>query len=129
MFAIIRSGGKQFRITENVKIHVPRLDIPVGDEVVFDDVLMISDEGDTHVGKPRLRGAAVTAEVIKHGLEDKVVVYKFKRRKGERRKAGHRQGYTEVRIKEIHLHHEEKAGSEAEPAEKSNESGEKGTEE
>jgi large subunit ribosomal protein L21 len=129
MFAIIRSGGKQFRITENVKINVPRLDVPVGEEVVFDDVLMISDEGDTHVGKPRLRGAAVTAEVIKHGLEDKVVVFKFKRRKGERRKAGHRQGYTEVRIKEIHLHHEEKAAPEQEPAEQPNESGGESTDE
>lgn len=123
MFAIIRSGGKQFRISENVKINVPRLDLAVGDEVVFDDVLMISDDDGTHVGKPRLSGAAVTGEVIKHGLEDKVVVFKFKRRKGQRRKAGHRQGYTEVRIKEIHLHHDKKAAPEKEPADTSEESG------
>ncbi len=104
MYAIIRQGGKQFRITENSRIKVPEMEAAVGDEVVFDDVILVSSKGETHVGRPTVKGASVRAEVIQHGLEDKIVVFKFKRRKSERRKAGHRQGFTEVVIKEIRLH-------------------------
>jgi len=113
MFAIVRSGGKQFRITENTRIRVPRLEATVGDEVVLDEVLLLSSEGETRVGRPTVRGASVTVEILQHGLEDKVVVFKYKRRKSERRKAGHRQGFTEVLVKKILLHPEDK------PAEKS----------
>lgn len=114
---MIRTGGKQFRITENIRIRVPKIEAHVGDEVVFDEVLMISQEGETHVGKPTIRGASVKAEVIGHGLEDKIVVFKYKRRKNERRKAGHRQGYTEVLIKEIQLHTREKETPDEPPEE------------
>lgn len=101
MFAIIRTGGKQFRITENTRIRVPKLEAAIGEEIVFDDVLMVSLEGRAQVGRPRVKGASVTAQVLEHGREDKIVVFTMKRRKNERRKAGHREGYTDVLIKKI----------------------------
>ena len=112
MFAIIRSGGKQFRITEKARIRVPRIDAAIGDEVIFDDVLLLSSEGETHVGRPTVKGAGVTAEVLQHGLEEKIVIFKYKRRKNERKKAGHRQGFTEVLVRKISLHPEEKSAEE-----------------
>jgi large subunit ribosomal protein L21 len=101
MFAIVRTGGKQFRITENTRIRVPKLDTPIGQDVVFDEVLMVSSEGKTHVGRPKVKGASVIAQVLEHGREDKIVVFTMKRRKNERRKAGHREDYTDVLIRKI----------------------------
>jgi large subunit ribosomal protein L21 len=94
-----------------MRIRVPRLEATIGDEVLFDDILMITHEGETHVGKATIKGASVRGEVIQHGLEDKIVVFKYKRRKSERRKAGHRQGYTEVLIREILLHPDDQAAA------------------
>ena len=102
-YAIIRTGGKQFRAEPGKTIRVPSLLGEAGTSVEFNDVLLGSENGNVRAGVPALSGAKVTAEIVKHGLGDKIVVFKFKRRKNYARKQGHRQGYTEVRIKDITL--------------------------
>jgi len=101
MYAIFRAKGKQFRAVPDAKLRIPTLDAEPGDTVTFDEVLLMEHDGDVRVGTPALDGASVEAEVVGHGRGDKIVVYKMKRRKGYRKKQGHRQGYTEIRIVEI----------------------------
>jgi large subunit ribosomal protein L21 len=102
-YAIIRTGGKQYRVEPGKKLRVPTLLGDAGATVEFNDVLLGSDGKSVHTGVPTLSGAKVTAEIVKHGLGDKIVVFKFKRRKNYARKQGHRQGFTEVQIKDITL--------------------------
>ena len=102
-YAIIRTGGKQFRAEPGKTLRVPSLLGEAGGEVEFNDVLLGSDNGTVRAGVPTLAGAKVTAEIVKHGLGDKIVVFKFKRRKNYARKQGHRQGFTEVKIRDITL--------------------------
>ena len=102
-YAIFRSGGKQFRAEPGKTLRLPSLTAEAGTTVEFNDVLLGSADGSVKLGVPTLSGAKVTAEIVKHGLGDKIVVFKFKRRKNYARKQGHRQGYTEVRIKDITL--------------------------
>jgi large subunit ribosomal protein L21 len=101
MYAVIRTGGKQFRAEPGASIRVPSLVAEAGDTVTFDDVLLLSDGDSVTVGEPTVSGAEVRAEVVGHGRDRKIIVFKRKRRKGYRRKQGHRQGYTEVRVSEI----------------------------
>jgi len=101
MYAIFRAKGKQFRAVPNQTVRIPSLDIEPGERVTFDDVLLMEADGTVQVGTPSLEGAAVSAEVVRHGKGDKIIVYKMKRRKGYRRKQGHRQKFTEIRILEI----------------------------
>lgn len=101
MYAVFKAGGKQFRAEPGLRIRVPSLDAEPGDAVTFDEVLLTSNGDDVNVGEPTVDGAAVKAEVVAHGRGDKVIVFKRKRRKGYRRKQGHRQGFTEIRIDEI----------------------------
>ncbi len=101
MYAIFRAQGKQFRAEPDATLRLPSLEAEPGDKVSFDEVLLAEREGDVRVGTPTLEGARVAAEVVRHGKDDKIVVYKMKRRKGYRRKQGHRQGFTEVRVLEI----------------------------
>ena len=103
MYAIIRTGGKQFRAEPGKTLRIPSLDTEPGQTVTFGEVLLGATDNDLKVGAPLVDGAAVTAEVVKHGRGEKIVVFKFKRRKNYRRKQGHRQGYTEVRVSEINL--------------------------
>jgi large subunit ribosomal protein L21 len=103
MYAIIRTGGKQFRAEPGKTIRVPSLTAEVGDAVTFDDVLMASTDGGLQVGVPTVAGAAVKGEVVEHGKDKKIIVFKWKRRKNYRRKQGHRQKYTAVRIDEIQV--------------------------
>jgi large subunit ribosomal protein L21 len=103
MYAIIRTGGKQFRAEPGKTLRIPSLDTEPGQTVTFGEVLLGATDDDLKVGAPLVDGAAVTAEVVKHGKGEKIVVFKFKRRKNYRRKQGHRQGYTEVRVSEINL--------------------------
>jgi large subunit ribosomal protein L21 len=103
MYAIFQAKGKQFRADPEGTLRVPLLDAEPGDEVTFDEVLLGEREGRVVVGQPALQGASVLAEVIRHGKDDKIVVYKMKRRKGYRRKQGHRQGFTEILVREIEL--------------------------
>lgn len=101
MYAVISSGGKQYRLTEGDLIEVERLSGNPGDQVVFEQVLYLSDDQNQVVGTPTVEGARVVGEIVDQGRGDKVVVFKFKRRKMYRRKSGHRQFVTRVRIESI----------------------------
>ena len=101
MYAIIKSGDKQFRAQPGMTIRVPSLAAEPGELVTFGDVLLAGGDDGVKVGSPTLDGASVTGEVIRHGREKKVITFKWKRRKNYRLKKGHRQGFTEVRIGEI----------------------------
>jgi large subunit ribosomal protein L21 len=103
MYAIIRTGGKQFRAEPGKTLRIPSLDIEPGESVTFEEVLLGANDGGIKVGAPLVGGAAVTADVVKHGKGEKIIVFKFKRRKNYRRKQGHRQKYTEVRVRDINL--------------------------
>jgi large subunit ribosomal protein L21 len=103
MYAIIKSGDKQFRAEPGTTIRVPSIAADVGASVTFVEVLLAGDGEDVHVGSPALDGATVTGEVVAHGKHRKVIIFKRKKRKNYRRKQGHRQKYTEVRIDEIHV--------------------------
>lgn len=103
MFAIIRTGGRQFKVNEDMRLRVPSLGAAVGEIVTFDQVLLLSRDGETVVGHPCVPGAVVEGEVIRHGLEDKVVIFKMKRRKNYRRTQGHRDKFTEVLIRSIRV--------------------------
>ena len=102
-YAIIRTGGKQFRAEKGVTLRVPTLEGDAGAKVEFTDVLLGSDGKAVTTGTPRLKGAKVSAEIVKHGLGDKIVVFKFRRRKNYAKKQGHRQAFTEVRINDVTL--------------------------
>ena len=102
-YAIIRTGGKQFRVEPGKTVRIPSLVGDTGASVEFNDVLLGSDGNQVRTGVPTLSGAKVTGEIVKQGRGDKIVVFKFKRRKNYARKQGHRQGFTEVRIKDITL--------------------------
>jgi large subunit ribosomal protein L21 len=101
MYAIFEAKGKQFRAEPDATLRMPTLDAEPGDRVTFDHVLLAERNDEIIVGQPSLDGAAVAAEVIRHGRDDKIIVYKMKRRKGYRLKQGHRQGFTEVRVLDI----------------------------
>ena len=100
-YAIIRTGGKQYRVEPGKTYRIPSLAGDPGAKVTFSDVLLSSDGSKTHVGVPALQGASVAAEIVKHGRDEKIIVFKQKRRKNYARKQGHRQGFTEVRIGDI----------------------------
>ena len=102
-YAIIRTGGKQYRVEPGKTYRIPSLVGDAGGKVEFNDVLLGSDGSNVRTGVPSLSGAKVTGEIVKHGRGEKIVVFKFKRRKNYARKQGHRQGFTEVRIKDITL--------------------------
>ena len=102
-YAIFKAAGFQYRAEIGDILRLPTLDAASGETVVFDQVLLGAAGEDVLVGRPTLDGAVVRAEVLRHGRADKVVVFKFKRRKNYRRKTGHRQNFTEVRVNEIDL--------------------------
>ena len=102
-YAIIRTGGKQFRVEPGQSIRVPTLPGDAGSKVEFNEVLLGNTGSAVKVGVPALKGASVSGEIVKHGKDDKIVVFKFKRRKNYARKQGHRQAFTEVRIGAIDL--------------------------
>jgi large subunit ribosomal protein L21 len=103
MYAIFRSGDKQFRAEPGRVVRIPSLDADIGETVTFGDVLVASTDDGVAVGAPTVANAAVTGEVVRHGKDRKVIAFKWKRRKNYRRKQGHRQKFTEVRIGEIRL--------------------------
>lgn len=100
MYAVIRTGGKQYRVAEGDTLRVEKLAGEPGSEVVFDDVLMVGGET-VQVGRPTVDGAQVKAQVVAQRLDKKVIVFKMRRRKGYRRKRGHRQAYTELRVTSV----------------------------
>ncbi|MCP2671997.1 50S ribosomal protein L21 [Maricaulaceae bacterium EIL42A08] len=101
MYAVIKTGGKQYKVSEGDILRVEKLDVEAGDTVSFDEVLMIGGEGDALVGSPAIDGAKVTAEVLDVRKDKKVLVFKKRRRQNYRRKAGHRQWLTVVSVAEI----------------------------
>jgi large subunit ribosomal protein L21 len=103
MYAIFRASGKQFRAEKGKTIRLPLMDAEAGAKVTFDEVLLSSDGQTIKAGTPLVAGAKVEAEVVGVGKEPKIYVFKFKRRKNYRRKTGHRQKYTEVRITDVTL--------------------------
>ncbi|MDQ3555923.1 MAG: 50S ribosomal protein L21 [Gemmatimonadota bacterium] len=103
MYAIIRTGGKQFRAEPGRTLRIPSVDIEPGETLTFDEVLLGSSGDDVKLGLPLVSGAAVTAKVVRHGKGEKIIIFKHKRRKNYRRKQGHRQKFTEVQIDEINL--------------------------
>ena len=99
--AIIETGGKQYRVKEGDVIFIEKLQAQDGETVTFDNVLAIIADDDAKFGSPTVEGASVTAGVVKSGKSKKIIVFKMRRRKGYRRKQGHRQPYTKVQIEKI----------------------------
>jgi large subunit ribosomal protein L21 len=98
MYAIIKTGGKQYRVQENDIVTLEKLEGAEGDSITLDHVLMIGGDDDTQIGAPTVDGASVSAEILEQTRDDKIIVFKKKRRKGYRRKKGHRQYITKVKI-------------------------------
>ncbi|PHR29356.1 MAG: 50S ribosomal protein L21 [Desulfotalea sp.] len=101
MYAIVRTGGKQYQVACGDQVRVEKLEGNVGDSIELVDVLMVSDGDDVKIGQPVLENAKVTAKIAEQGRGVKVIVFKRKRRKGYRLKKGHRQSYTALKIEEI----------------------------
>ena len=101
MYAVIKSGGKQYRVASGEQVRVELISAEVGADVAFEEVLLVGAGEDVKVGAPFVSGAKVTATVVEHGRGDKVRIFKLRRRKHFQKTQGHRQGYTEVRIKDI----------------------------
>jgi large subunit ribosomal protein L21 len=101
MYAIVDIAGKQYKVEKNKFIYTNRLAGEAGSKVSFDNVLLISDNGKTDIGAPAIKGAAVSGTILNHLKDDKVVSFKMKRRKGFRKKVGHRQPLTKVLIDNI----------------------------
>lgn len=101
MYAVIETGGKQYRVAQDDVIRVEKLAAAEGESITLDRVLMVGEGAETKIGAPLVEGSKVVADVESHGRGDKVTIIKFRRRQKYRRKQGHRQAYTELRIKEI----------------------------
>ncbi len=100
MFAIVQTGGKQYKVSEGDVISVEKLENAVGDKVKL-EVLLVSDNGNVVAGSPTVKGAICEAEVLAHGKGDKIVVFKYKPKKNERKKQGHRQPFTQLKVLSI----------------------------
>lgn len=98
MYAVIVSGGKQYRVKEGTILKLEKLPAEAGSNIKFDQVLLVDNDGDVKIGTPVVEGASVTADVIQHGRGKKVEIIKFKRRKHHMKRQGHRQWFTEVKI-------------------------------
>ncbi len=101
MYAIIVDGGRQYKVEEGQELEVDFRELAKGDELTFDRVLAVGGEGDVKLGTPRVEGASVSAEVLGVSFGDKLTVQKFRKRKNSRRRTGHRQMHTRVRINKI----------------------------
>ncbi len=101
MYAVVKTGGKQYRVQEGDVLRVEKLPGDIGGEIAFDDVLMFSDGENLQVGTPKLENIAVTGRIVEQGKARKIIVFKYKRRKRYRRKQGHRQPFTAVKIDSI----------------------------
>jgi len=101
VYAVVRVAGKQVIVRPEEDIKVPRLEADIGSTISLDDVMLYADGADVRVGRPSLGDIRIVAEIIGHGRDPKITVFKMKRRKGYRRKTGHRQGHTVLKIKEI----------------------------
>ena len=102
MYAIIETGGKQYRVTEGDVLTIEKIEVAEGQTVDFDRVLTVVKGGEVVIGKPLVANAKVTAEVVTHGKGKKILVFKYKAKSNYRRRQGHRQPFTKVRIEKIH---------------------------
>ena len=98
MYAVFRTGGKQYRARQGERLRIEKLDAAVGDAVAFEDVLLVGEGAQIKVGAPLLKGGKVDAKVVSQGRDDKIMIVKFRRRKHYKRVLGHRQSFTEVEI-------------------------------
>jgi len=112
MYAVVDIAGQQFKVTEKTKYYVPKLNEKVNAKVTFGNVLMVSDDNKTNFGSPYIKGAKVSAKVLEHLKDDKVIVFKKKRRTGYQKSNGHRQQLTKIEITNIALSKETKAAKE-----------------
>ncbi|MFK8059390.1 MAG: 50S ribosomal protein L21 [Polaribacter sp.] len=115
MYAIVEIAGQQFKVAKDQKVYVHRLQGETGSKVTFDNVLLTDDKGNVTIGAPAIEGASVTAQILSHLQGDKVIVFKKKRRKGYRKKNGHRQALSEIQIESIAASGTKKATKKAEP--------------
>ncbi|MBA4421973.1 MAG: 50S ribosomal protein L21 [Syntrophus sp. (in: bacteria)] len=103
MYAVIKTGGKQHKVSEGDVIAIEKIEGDKGDAIVFDQVLMVEKDGDIRIGRPVVEGVKVTGEILAQKKGDKLIVFKMKKRKGFHKKNGHRQQLTSMRIKEISI--------------------------
>ena len=101
MYAVIKTGGKQYRVTEGLTLKIEKLDAEIGAEINFEEVLMVANGDKVQVGAPLVKGSKVVASVVSHGRHDKIFIIKFRRRKHHQKTQGHRQYFTEVKINQI----------------------------
>ena len=101
MYAVVKTGGKQYRVTPGEKLKVEQITADVGAEVVLDQVLMVGEGDSVRMGQPVIAGAMVKATVVSHGRGDKVKIFKMRRRKHYQKRQGHRQNFTEIRISAV----------------------------
>jgi large subunit ribosomal protein L21 len=103
MYAIVEIAGQQFKVQKDQKVFVHRLNAEAGQTLTFDRVLLVDNDGKITLGAPAIEGASITAEVLQHVKGDKVIIFKKKRRKGYRKKNGHRQSFTAIKVADIKL--------------------------
>jgi large subunit ribosomal protein L21 len=103
MYAVIQTGAKQYRVSEGQRLRVEKLAGNPGDAISFDQVLLVGGGDSPQIGQPVVKGAKVSAEIVAHDRGKKIIIFKFRRRKNYRRKSGHRQPYTELKITGISL--------------------------
>jgi len=103
MYAIVNISGKQYKATQGAKLRIPRQSEESGAKLSFEEILLINKGDKTQIGEPNVVGAKITATILNHGRERKILIYKKKRRKGYQRKNGHRQWYTDVEVQKIQL--------------------------
>ncbi|MGD8788212.1 MAG: 50S ribosomal protein L21 [Burkholderiales bacterium] len=101
MYAVIKTGGKQYRVSSGEKLKVEQLAADVGSQITIDQVLLVADGGKLSIGQPLVKGAKVQATVVNHGRDDKVRIFKMRRRKHFKKQQGHRQNYTEIQVDKI----------------------------
>ncbi len=101
MYAVVETGGKQYRVTVGQTIEVEKLPFAVGEKVELDRVLLVADGDEVKVGQPTVKGAKILATVVEHGKGKKIIIFKYKPKERYRRKKGHRQAYTRLRIEKI----------------------------
>jgi large subunit ribosomal protein L21 len=101
MFAVVRTGGKQFRVEPGTSVRVEKLDGAVGDSIELAEVLLVGEKDSATIGTPLVNGAKVMGTITAQGRGPKITIFKMKRRKGYRRKSGHRQSFTEIRVDQI----------------------------
>ena len=103
MYAVVKTGGREYRVSKGDLIRVEKLEGKVGDQVELKDVLMVSNEGEVQFGTPRLAGVVIKGEIVQESKGEKVLTYKMKKRKNYRRFKGHRQTYTYLKVNDITL--------------------------